>query len=239
MWKTVYQSRYVFRRHLLNMIDKVIIAEDQESANLSVQKTMEEMKIRHIDYVFYCDDALNKIHIAKQKNQPYDLLITDLYFEADGTYQKIAGGFELIQSVRAMQPEVLILIFSAENRPATIDMLFTNYAIDGYVRKARHDARELKSALDALSKGQRYYPQALAQLIKKSNVYEFTEFDMNIIRLLSKGYHQNEIPGYLKQHNIKPSSLSTIEKRLNQIREELGFSKNEQLILFCKETGIL
>ena len=221
------------------MIDKVIIAEDQESANLSVQKTMEEMRIRHIDHVFYCDDALSKIQIAKQKGQPYDLLITDLYFEADGSFQKIGGGFDLIKSVRSFQPGIMILIFSAENRPATIDMLFNNYEIDGYVRKARHDAKELKSALDALSKGQRYYPQALVQLVKKSNAYEFTEFDIKIIRLLSQGYQQNEIPDYLKQHNIKPSSLSTIEKRLNQIRHELGFSKNEQLVLFCKETGIL
>jgi two-component system, NarL family, captular synthesis response regulator RcsB len=221
------------------MIDKVIIAEDQESANLSVQKTVEDLRIRHIDHVFYCDDALNKIQIAKQKDHPYDLLITDLYFESDGSFQKIGGGFDLIKSVRAIQPEIMILIFSAENRPATIDMLFNNYGIDGYVRKARHDAKELKSALDALSKGQRYYPQALAQLVKKSNAYEFTEFDIKIISLVAQGYQQNEIPDYLKHHNIKPSSLSTIEKRLNQIRDELGFSKNEQLVLFCKETGIL
>jgi len=221
------------------MIDKVIIAEDQEIANLSVQKTMEELHIPEVDYVYYCDDALNKIQAAIQKGQPYELLITDLYFEEDGTFQKIGGGFELIRSVRAVQPEIMILILSAEHRPATIDMLFTNYAIDGYVRKARHDARELKSALESLSKGQRYYPRALAQLVKQTNTHEFTEFDINIIRLLSQGYQQNEIPDYLKQHKIKPSSLSTIEKRLNQIREELGFSKNEQLVLFCKEAGIL
>jgi two-component system, NarL family, captular synthesis response regulator RcsB len=221
------------------MIDKVIIAEDQESANLSVQKTVSEMRIQHIDHVFYCDDALNKIETAKRKGQPYDLLITDLYFEADGTFQKIGGGFDLISSVRTLQPEIMILIFSAEKRPATIDMLFKNYEIDAYVRKARYDARELKTALEALTKGQRYYPQALAQLIKQTNTYEFTDFDINILRLLSQGYHQNEIPDYLKQHNIRPSSLSSIEKRLNQIREEFGFTKNEQLVLFCKETGIL
>ena len=197
------------------------------------------MRIKHIDHVFYCDDALNKIQTAKQKGQPYDLLITDLYFEADGTFQKIGGGFDLISSVHKVQPDIMILIFSAEKRPATIDMLFKNYEIDAYVRKARHDATELKTALEALSKGQRYYPQALARLIKQTNAYEFTEFDINIIRLLSQGYQQNEIPEYLKQHNIKPSSLSSIEKRLNQIREEFGFSKNEQLVLFCKETGIL
>ena len=221
------------------MIDKVIIAEDQEFANLSVQKTMEDLRIKQVDHVYYCDDALNRIKAAKQNGQPYDLLITDLYFEADGTAQKIGGGFELISSVREVQPDIMILILSAEHRPATIDMLFNNFEIDGYVRKARHDAKELKLAFDTLSTGQRYYPRTLAQLVKQSNTHEFTEFDINIIRLLSQGYQQNEIPDYLKQHNIKPSSLSTIEKRLNQIREELGFSKNEQLVLFCKEAGIL
>jgi len=221
------------------MIDKVIIAEDQESANLSVQKTMEDLRIKQIDYVFYCDDALNKIQMAKQQGHPYDLLITDLYFEADGSFQKIGGGFDLIKAVREVQPDIMILIFSSEHRPATIDMLFKNYEVDAYVRKARHDAKELKLAFEALSNRQRYYPRALAQLVQQSNSYEFTEFDINIVRLLSQGYQQNDIPDYLRQHNIKPSSLSMIEKRLRQIREELNFSKNEQLVLFCKEAGIL
>lgn len=221
------------------MIDKVIIAEDQESANLSVQKIVEELRISQSDHVFYCDDALNKIKAAGQQGHPYDLLITDLSFEADGTMQQIPNGFELIKSVRAVQPDIQVLVFSGEHRPAIIDSLYEEYEVDAYVRKARHDVQELKCAFDALSKQQRYYPRALAQLVKQSNTYEFTEFDISIIRLLSQGYQQNEIPAYLKQRNIRPSSLSTIEKRLNQVREELGFTKNEQLVLFCKEAGIL
>lgn len=221
------------------MIDKVIIAEDHESSNLSVQKVMEEWRIKQSDYAFYCDDAFAKIQVAKQKGEPYDLLITDLLFESDGAVQKIGNGFDLIRSARAVQPDILILVFSGEHRPAIIDKLFSQYAVDAYVRKARHDIQELKSAFDAISRGDKYYPRALAQLIKQANAYEFTEFDINIIQLLSQGYQQNEIPGYLREHNIKPSSLSTIEKRLNQIRDELGFAKNEQLVLFCKEAGIL
>lgn len=221
------------------MIDKVIIAEDQESANLSVQKTMEELHIAQSDHVYYCDDALHKILAAKQNGWPYDLLITDLYFENDGTHQTIAGGIDLIKSVRAIQPEIRILVFSGESRPATIDMLFKTYEVDAFVRKARHDVKELKAAFEAILNGQQYYPRALAQLVKQSNAYEFTEFDIKIIRLLSQGYQQNEIPDYLKLHNIKPNSLSTIEKRLNQIRDELDFSNNSQLVVFCKDAGIL
>lgn len=221
------------------MIDKVIIAEDQEIANLSVQRTMEELRIPNIDHAFYCDDALHKIEMAKKKGDPYDLLITDLYFESDGKAQKIAGGFDLVREVRAVQPEIRILVFSAENRVATIDMLFSSYEIDAYVRKARHDAKELRAAFEAMLKGHRYYPPTVQQLLKEANTYEFADFDIHIIRLLSQGYSQKEISGYLKQQGTKPCSLSSIEKRLGQIREDLGFTKNEQLVLFCKDTGIL
>ncbi|MEJ0104200.1 MAG: response regulator [Bacteroidota bacterium] len=215
------------------MIDKIIIAEDHESSNLSVEKTIENLHISKSDHVFYCDDALSKIQLAKQKDEPYDLLITDLYFDDDGAVQKIANGFDLIRSVRTIQPDIMILVFSAEGRPAVIDELYKKYEIDGYVRKARNDVKELKLAFGALLKGQQYYPRALTQFVKYSNTYEFTEFDISIIRLIVEGHSQKEIANQLKR------SLSTIEKSLKKIRDEFGFSKNEQLVLFCKEAGIL
>ncbi|HMK04164.1 MAG TPA: hypothetical protein VK489_08235 [Ferruginibacter sp.] len=215
------------------MIDKVIIAEDQESSNLSIQKTMEELHIRQSDYVFYCDDALNRIKMAKKAELPYDVLITDLYFEDDGRSQKIADGFQLIRAAREVQPDIMILVFSAEIKPAKIKSLYDDYEIDGFVRKARHDVKELKSAFDVLAKGQQYYPRALAQIVKQSNAYEFTDFDIDIIRLLSQGNQQKEIADHLNR------SLSTVEKSLKKIRDEFGFLKNEQLVLFCKEKGIL
>lgn len=221
------------------MIDKVIIAEDHESSNLSVEKTIADLHIKQSDYVYYCDDAFNKVQLARQKSEPYDLLITDLYFEDDGRVQKIRDGFELIRSVRSIQPGIMILVFSGEDRPAIIDKLFKEYEIDAYVRKARHDIKELKLAFEAMAKREKYCPHSLSQLIRQSNSYEFTEFDMTIIRLLAKGYRQKEIEIHLKKNNIEPNSLSKIEKKLKEIRDELRFSKNEQIVLFCKEAGLL
>ena len=43
------------------MITKVLIAEDQESANIAVQKTLEELNITNFEQVFYCDEALDRI----------------------------------------------------------------------------------------------------------------------------------------------------------------------------------
>jgi DNA-binding NarL/FixJ family response regulator len=221
------------------MIKKVLIAEDHESANISVQKTLEELGIPQPDYVYYCDDALTKIQRGLQTGESYDILITDLYFEEDAHVQKIDGGLELIPAVRQIQPDLKILVFSAEHKPTTIEMLFDKLDIDGYVRKARNDAKELKLALETIVENQRYFPRHLMQAIKQKNTYEFTEYDITIISLLAGGMRQNQIPAYLQKKKIKPSSLSSIEKQLNHIKDILEFSKNEQLVAFCKDMGII
>ena len=221
------------------MIKRVLIAEDHESANISVQKTLEELNIVCVDYVYYCDDAFERIKKMNRTAQSYDLLITDLYFEEDHRAQKITGGVELIRSIKEEQPDLKILVFSAENKANIIELLFEKYSIDGYVRKARNDAKELKLAISQISLNQQYFPRHIMQMIKQKNAYEFTEYDITIISLLANGVRQKDIPSYLLENQIRPSGLSSVEKRLNQIKEVLSFSKNEQLIAFCKDMGII
>ena len=221
------------------MITKVLIAEDHESANISVQKTLEELDINDIEYVYYCDDALQRISKTAGTEKSYDLLITDLYFEPDERKFTLTGGADLIAAVRKVQPDLKILVFSAENKPATIEMLYTQYYIDGYVRKARNDARELKQAISELSQHRQYLPRHIMQLINSKNTYEFSEYEITIISLLAQGTPQKDIPDYLSKQQIKPSGLSSVEKKLNQMREALNFTKNEQLVAFCKDKGII
>lgn len=221
------------------MFERVLIAEDHESANISVQQTLSDLGNVYKDYVFYCDDALMRIQKGLQSNQPYDLLITDIYFEEDHRPQKIADGIELIRAAKQVQPDLKVLVFSGESKPAIIETLVKDLGINGYVRKARHDAKELKVALEAISKNKNYLSADLKQIVKQKNTYEFSNLDITIISLLAKGKLQKEIPAYLIQHNIKPSGLSSVEKRLNLMKEGLDFSKNEQLVAYCKDMGII
>ena len=221
------------------MFKSVLIAEDHESTSISVRKTLEDLGIAKTDYTYYCDDAL--MHVKKNvlSEQPYDLLITDLSFEEDHREQKLLGGMELIAAVRAIQPSLKVLVFSAENKAAVIDSLFKELAINAYVRKARHDAKELKLAIEAISMNKTFISENLKQVVKQKNVHEFSSFDITIISLLSQGTLQKEIPAYLQKNNIKPSGLSSVEKRLNLMKEVLDFSKNEQLVAYCKDFGII
>ena len=221
------------------MIRKVLIAEDHESANISVQTTLEALGIQQVEWVYYCDDALAAITKASRAGTSYDLLITDLSFEQDHRPQQIQGGAALVAAARLVQPDLKVLVFSAESKAATIEQLFDQYQVDGFVRKARDDAKELKQAIQQIADNKTYFPRQLSQLIKQKNAYEFTSFDIALIEFLAKGIRQKDIPAALQQRQIQPSGLSSVEKRLNHMREELECSSNEQLVAFCKDKGII
>ena len=221
------------------MFEKVLIAEDHESISISVQKSLTDLGIVYDtrDYVYYCDDALSRIRKALAEGHPYELLITDLSFDED-VPQEISTGVELIKAVRAVQPDLKILVFSIENRWSVANGLMKDIGIDAFVPKARHDAKDLKAAIHALAEDKKY----LSPQLKQSRVeqpFEFSFFDKTIIGLLANGTAQKDIPFYLQKNEIKPAGLSSVEKRLNTIKTALNLSNNEQLIALCKDRKLI
>ena len=225
--------------NLKDMFKRVLIAEDHESANISVQKTLRDLDITNTEYTYYCDDALMRIQKCLYDDQPFDLLITDLSFDEDHRPQLIDDGVELIRAAKTASPELKVLVFSAESKGVLIKQLFKELGINGFVRKARHDAKDLKLAIEAIHNNKTYISAKLKPEVKQENSYEFTEFDITIITLLSQGTLQKDIPEYLKANKIKPMGLSSVEKRLNLMKDGLDFYKNEQLVAYCKDFGII
>ncbi|GAA5092134.1 hypothetical protein GCM10023210_20610 [Chryseobacterium ginsengisoli] len=221
------------------MFKKILIAEDHESINLSVQKTLEDLNIPNVDYVYYCDDALAKIQKSIRENEPYDLLITDLYYEEDHREQEIKDGRELIQRIKEIQPSLKVIVFSAEHKSAVVNSLFKEYEINGYVRKARNDSKELKKSIASVYIDENYLSLDMKQDVKKFNSYEFSAYDITLVSLLSKGILQKNIPTHLQEKDIRPYSLSSVEKKLNSLKEDLEVNSNEQLVAFCKDIGII
>ncbi|UKB83848.1 response regulator [Chryseobacterium sp. MEBOG06] len=221
------------------MFKKVLIAEDHESINISVQKTLEDLNIPQVDYVYYCDDAIGKIQKALREEHPYELLITDLYYEDDHHEQNLKDGKDLIKKAKEIQPNLKIIVFSAEHKTGVIENLFSDYKVNGYVRKARNDSKDLKKSIAYVYIGENYLSFDLKQDMKKFNNYEFSTYDITLVSLLSKGILQKNIPVHLEERNIKPASLSSVEKRLNSLKEDLEVNSNEQLVAFCKDIGII
>lgn len=223
------------------MFQKVLIAEDHETINYSIQKTLEQLGIPHHNknYVYYCDDAINRIKKALIEKEPYQLLITDLSFEEDLTDQEITTGKALIKKAKELQPNLKVLVFSIENRVSVAQELFNDLNIDAYVPKARRDAQDLKTAIETVYNGRKHLSPHLKKDTDKEKNHDFTPFDIAIISLLAKGILQKEIPFHLEQKKIKPSGLSSVEKRLSLIKTELDIYSNEQLIAYCKDKKII
>ena len=191
------------------------------------------------NYAYDCDNALLRIKAAIQANTPYDLLITDLSFDEEQGDQVITSGAGLIKAARNLQHSLKILVFSAESNAIVVSRLFEDLEINGYVRKSRSDTEELKNAVEAIYQGRKYISPNLQQAVRAKNAHDFTKYDITIISQLAKGILQKNIPDYLQNNNIKPWGLSSVEKRLNYIRETLDISSNEQLVAFCKDKKII
>ena len=221
------------------MFKKVLIVEDHEMTSIAVRKAIEDFGIIETQHTYYCDDALKLIQKSELDGQPFDLLITDLVFEEDQRKQRISGDAELIALVKNRHPNVKIIVFSAENKQKLVDFLFKKLSIDGYVRKTKDDATDFNDALRAISIGEKFLTRKMREVKNSKSGFEFTSYDVVIIGLLSAGMLQKDIPKYLKVNGIAPSGLSSVEKRLNCVRQILGFSKNEQLVAYCKDFGII
>ncbi|PZU84237.1 MAG: response regulator [Chryseobacterium sp.] len=221
------------------MFSKILIAEDHESSNFSVQKVLEELDISNIDYVYYCDDAFSFLKKSLEISLPYEVLITDLSFEEDDRKQIIKNGRELIKCCKEIYPDLKVIVFSAEHRLGVIDLLFKELEINAFVRKARSDSQELRNAVKAIRNDETYISHNLKLPVKSINTLEFSNYDISILQLLSEGILQKNIPKKLLEKDIYPNSLSSVEKRINAMKVVLAAKNVEELIASCKEIGII
>lgn len=220
------------------MHTKVLIAEDHEIENIGVINTLKELNITDYAFTNYCDDAYRMIGEALKEGQPFDVLVTDLGFISDHRKQHLTSGQELIREARALQPNLKIIAFSIEKRAAVIDELFREYRVDGFVSKGRNDGRELRSTLAKVMAGEKVMPQQILNSIRNTT-QNLTSYDLQLLKLIAKGWKQKEIGDFFRENSIRPDSQSAIEKRLNDLRETLNAKNNIEMIVLCKDLGLL
>ncbi|UZT96262.1 response regulator [Chryseobacterium fluminis] len=220
------------------MFKKVLIVEDQEIMNQGILNTIKELNIPDFDYVTYCDEALSRIRTSLEKKNPYDLLIADLSFDKDHIPQKLLSGQELIFEVKKVQPDLKVVVFSVEKKAKTIDDLYKIYQVDGFVSKARRDGQDLKSTIRKIFNGETVIPQEVLNTMRHISS-EFDMYDIKLLELLAKGNKQSEISTYLKEHRMMPYGIRSIEKRLNELRDSLGAKNNIEMIVICKDIGLI
>lgn len=212
------------------MFKKVLIAEDFQDTNQGISEMLrEKLQIPFLQDELYCDKAYNRLKYALNEDEPFELLITDLFFKSDHVQRKLTSGLELIRAARQMQPELRVIVNSMEDNPAKVNTLFKDEKINGYVCKGRHGLTELVNAVQEVYHNRTYVSPGL-DLNVSNNVFELEEFDLMILQCLAEGLTKKEISEKFKREGTTPNSESTIDKRVSKMFDEFGAKNTNHLI---------
>lgn len=222
------------------MFQKVITTDDLDSINIAVIQALQELEIADIQHAHYCDEAFIKIRKAQQDGTPFDLLISDLSFKPDHRNEKLQSGEELIRAVKKLQPDIKVLVFSIEDKTHRIKNLVENEGVNGYVLKGRNSILELKKAIRSIYQDDKVYlSPELAHVLQDKSLIEIENYDIELLRSLSKGFTQDDIALIFRSNDLSPYGSSSIEKRISKLKTFFKANNNVHLIAIAKDLGLV
>ncbi|EPR73515.1 hypothetical protein ADIWIN_1545 [Winogradskyella psychrotolerans RS-3] len=117
--------------------------------------------------------------------------------------------------------------------------LLNTYHINGYVCKDRKGSIELTAAIKAVYNNKIYVSPQVKKALSPKSQLEIDDYDITLLKMISQGQSQDEISSNLKLKGITPNSLSTIEKRLNKLREQFKANNAIHLVAITKDLGVI
>ncbi|MCZ4317395.1 response regulator [Aequorivita viscosa] len=221
------------------MFKKVLISEDLGSISNGVVSVLESLHIDNIHQVQYCDDAYLKIKRASLDERPFDLLITDLSYKADHRQQKYPSGEVLIKAIKQEYPNIKIITYSIEDRQQKVRTVMLDCMSNAFVCKGRNGLKELDEAIAAVLQNKTYLSPQIGNALRETSTSEIEDYDIEIMKLLANGQSQEEISLDFKGKNIKPNSLSAIEKKIVKLRNQFNAKNTTHLISTAKDLGLI
>ncbi|WP_299444110.1 response regulator [uncultured Aquimarina sp.] len=222
------------------MFKKIIIAEDIDSENLGIVSSISTSTQAAVETTQSCDKTLSRIKEAIKHDQPYELLISDLSFNLDTRIShRIKTGKQLIKVVKNIQPNIKIIVFSGEDKPAIIKSLFENNHIDGYVCKGLYGLSELKKGITQVYEGNSFSCPVSKNALHQKNVTQLDHYEIQLLRLLANGYKQDEISYQFAEKGIEPNSKRSIEDRIRKLRQDFDAKTTVQLIHLVDGMGLI
>ncbi|MFT4832971.1 MAG: DNA-binding NarL/FixJ family response regulator [Psychroserpens sp.] len=221
------------------MYNKVMVAEDIDSINIGVISLLQKLEVNEMNHVAYCDEAFLKAKRALQNNEPYELLICDLSFKEDHRDEKITSGQELIAALKKEQPDLKVIVYSIEDHPQTVKSLWESGLISGYVCKDRKGLTELEEAIKEVFKNNSYLSPQLERIFTKKNLFTLGDFEIRLLTDLANGLTQDEIEQRFKTSGVSPSSKSSIEKRIKELKEEFQANTTIHLVTILKDLRLI
>lgn len=221
------------------MFEKVLIVDDHASINNDVFKILSQEGVTQIDKALYCDEAYHKVKKAILEEEPYDLVVTDLLFKQDHRQRKLGSGEALVYELRSEFETLPIIVYTQEDHFQTVRILIDELGANAYVCKSRESDKELPKALKKVFAGEQYLSKSVEDALREKHDHEMSDYDLYIVRMIADGHVQSEIGKHLRQANIYPNSTSSIEKRLNILKDQFSAKNTTHLVSILKDHKLI
>lgn len=218
---------------------RVLMAQDIDSVNLGLLAALKEAFGFRIDQATSADNAFLRIKKALVDKAPYDLLITGIPFQAAYGNHYLHSAKDLLKAARLLQPGLKTLVYATEDRPYKIREYLEDFGIDGYVHKTGEGFMQLIEAIRTLSRQGCYISPEVSESIQHSLLLEIDSYDVMLLDELANGYSQREISQRFSVQGISPRSLSSIEKRINLLKDYFKARNIPHLIALVKDERLL
>ena len=221
------------------MFKKVLVVDDHAMITDGVSSNLLKCGITDIHTALYCDDAYLKVKRAVLDKNPFDLVITDLQFKQDHRESTLTSGQDLVKKLTEEYPELSVIVFSQEDHYQTVRTLVNDCGAKGFVWKGREGNKELQKALETVFKGEQFLSDQVVRALQQKDDNEITDYDIELVKLLSSGLSQTEISHHFKAKNVSPSSVSSVEKRLNRLKDEFLANNATHLVSIFKDQKLI
>ncbi|MFD1614627.1 response regulator [Gelatiniphilus marinus] len=219
---------------------KILMIDDHPMIIEGYQNTLQFTKKEHqelaIDIANNCDEALDFINKALEKNMPYNVLFVDISLpaSADGAMQ---SGEDIAEYARHTLPGAKIIILTMFNESFRIHNIIKTIDPEGFLIKSDLTSSELASAFQAVLSNPPFYSGTVNSYIRKTLTSNKVIDDKNrkILHLLSQGVKTKNLAAHLD------ISLSAVEKRKKQLRElfMVEDGQDETLIINARKEGFV
>lgn len=214
--------------------DHPLISKAYISAFDHISDTNEKYHFK-IDLVGNCDDAINIIELAVDKNG-IDIILLDISLppSSDGHYK---SGEDLGIKINELLPQSKIIVVTSFNDNYRINSILKSIDPDGFLVKNDIESKELINAILDVINSPPFYSQTVLVSIRKlfaSGVF-LDKIDRQLLYELSIGTKMTDLPEVLMM------SLRGLHKRKEQMKVifDIKDSEDRDLIIKAKEKGFI
>lgn len=123
-------------------------------------------------------------------------------------------------------PEMAVLVFSGENRPAIMQIVLDS-GVKGYLAKSEPTPK-VAAAIRQIMAGQ---SPVISDELQQQQPSKFTPAEKHLLRLLARGMKYGEIAAQ------RVTSPETVRKQLDQLALKIEVKNREELIAWAVENG--